>query len=98
MDERENEEELKTIKSGLEGIKKLKKTPDMETLQKIPVGKCVSVTTDLGDGKVEELVVCRKNDDTWDISGPEIKTKMKTFDLEVDEQSNDERIEEDEAF
>jgi hypothetical protein len=70
MVEEENEKELKTIKSGLEGIKKINKTPDMERLQKIPVGKCESIQTDMGNGKVEEVIACRKNEDTWDIAGP----------------------------
>ena len=93
-----DEEEKEVIQSSLEGLKKLKKTPDMEALQRIPVGKCVSMTTDLGNGKVEEVVVCRKNEETWDIAGPEIKTKMKTFDLEVENQSNDDVSEDDDAF
>ena len=98
MDDGEKEEELKTIKSGLEGIKKLNKTPDMERLQRIPVGKCESIQTDLGNGKVEELIVCRKNEDTWDIAGPEIKSKMHTFDMKDMEPSDDEVTEDEDEF
>jgi hypothetical protein len=94
----EDTEDIETIKSGLEGIKKINKTPDMERLQKIPVGKCESIQTDLGNGKVEEVIACRKNEDTWDIAGPEIKAKVKTFDMKDMEPSDDEITEDQDEF
>lgn len=98
MDEREIDEE-KEIESSLEGIRKLKKTPDLEALQRIPIGKCVSIETDIGNGKIEDVVACRKDEDTWDIEGPQIKSKLRAFDMKKTEQSNDgDGIEEDEAF
>jgi len=59
-----------------DGLKRIGQTPSLEKMQSIPVGKCVIMKTDIGEGRIEEVEVCRRSNDEWDIAGPKIKSHV----------------------
>ena len=70
------------------GVKEINQIPPLDKMYAIPVGKCVSMEMNVGKGRVEEVMVCRKDKDTFDIDGPNIESRVSVRDIEPEE--NDE--------
>lgn len=99
MDEEENEDKLKEKPlKELPGVKEINQIPPLEKMYAIPVGTCVSMKTDIGGGRIEEVEVCRIDKDTFNIDGPNIETKIAVHDAMKLEKPTEQSTDEDEEF
>jgi hypothetical protein len=66
-DEREMEEIYDA--DDLDEIKQVNKSPALDQIKMIPIGKCLVIKRNV-NGVMAEIEVCRKAENEWKINGP----------------------------